>query len=303
MDGLGEARFAVDQGGAVERCEQPLVGVDDEGVGPLEAGEAISHGRREQRGGAAGSSGASAAANIPAAQPAGGGGQSETSTSASGRTEETTNYEISHTTRTEITEPGAVKRLSVAVAVDGVTTFGPKGKSDYTPRSADEMKRIDELVRSAVGFTATRGDQVSVVNVRFDHEDDPGGASAGAPLFNFDKNDLMRSGELVVLLAMAAMVVFFVVRPLLTTAGGGGGGAAGGLAMPMMLASASPGARALASPAQSEANYSSNEPDAPDRIDIAKIEGQVKASSVKRVSEFVESHPEESVSILRAWLH
>jgi flagellar M-ring protein FliF len=44
-------------------------------------------------------------------------------------------------------------------------------------------------------------------------------------------------------------------------------------------------------------------PQGESRIDIAKIEGQVKVSSVKQVSEFVESHPEESVSILRAWLH
>jgi len=39
------------------------------------------------------------------------------------------------------------------------------------------------------------------------------------------------------------------------------------------------------------------------RIDIARIEGQVKASSVKRVAEFVDTHPEESVSLLRTWLH
>jgi len=39
------------------------------------------------------------------------------------------------------------------------------------------------------------------------------------------------------------------------------------------------------------------------RVDIARIEGQVKASSVKKVSEFVEKHPDESVSILRSWLH
>jgi flagellar M-ring protein FliF len=39
------------------------------------------------------------------------------------------------------------------------------------------------------------------------------------------------------------------------------------------------------------------------KIDIARIEGQVKASSVKRVAEFVERHPEESVAILRSWLH
>ncbi|HZW15351.1 MAG TPA: hypothetical protein VFF66_03745, partial [Brevundimonas sp.] len=39
------------------------------------------------------------------------------------------------------------------------------------------------------------------------------------------------------------------------------------------------------------------------RIDIARIEGQVKASAVKQVSDFVDRHPDESVSILRSWLH
>ena len=40
-----------------------------------------------------------------------------------------------------------------------------------------------------------------------------------------------------------------------------------------------------------------------DRLDIARIEGQVKASSIKKVAEFVEKHPEESTSILRSWVH
>jgi flagellar M-ring protein FliF len=44
-------------------------------------------------------------------------------------------------------------------------------------------------------------------------------------------------------------------------------------------------------------------PDIEQKIDIARIEGQVKASSIRRVSEFVDKHPEESVSILRSWLH
>ena len=39
------------------------------------------------------------------------------------------------------------------------------------------------------------------------------------------------------------------------------------------------------------------------RLDIARIEGQVKASSVRKVSDFVESHPDESRSILRTWVH
>ena len=196
-------------------------------------------------------------------------------------------------------EPGQVKRLSVAVAVDGVTTLGPKGKLNYAPRSDDEMNRIKELVRSAVGYSAQRGDQISVINVRFDHGDEEGTNSALPAVLNFDKNDMMRVAELAVLLVMAAMVVFFGVRPLLSTAAGGG--------MPSMplLAGVTGGS---ASPQRSEPQITlTSTPQhaaAPDaRIDIARIEGQVKASSVKQVSEFVETHPEESVSILRAWLH
>ncbi len=44
-------------------------------------------------------------------------------------------------------------------------------------------------------------------------------------------------------------------------------------------------------------------PDMEATIDIAKIEGQVRASSVKKVSEFVERNPEASISIIRNWLH
>ncbi len=69
---------------------------------------------------------------------------------------------------TTVAPPGTVKRLSVAVAVDGVTSPGANGKVDYQPRSAEEMQHIGELVRSAVGYNAQRGDQVSVINVRFD---------------------------------------------------------------------------------------------------------------------------------------
>ena len=245
-----------------------------------------------------GAAGTTTAANIP-----GGAGQTTpgepANTSDSNRTEETTNYEISHSTRTEVIEPGQLKRLSVAVAVDGVTTLGPKGKVSYAPRSADEMKRIDELVRSAVGYSATRGDVVSVINVRFDHGEEDGTA-AGSPLLNFDKNDMMRMAELGVLLVMAALVVFFVVRPLLSTAAGGG--RAG---LPMLAgASAGGGSAPLTVGPEMQTNVVKAGPAIPDpRIDIAKIEGAVKASSVKQVSEFVDNHPEESVSILRAWLH
>jgi flagellar M-ring protein FliF len=143
---------------------------------------------------------------------------------------------------------------------------------------------------------------VSVINVRFDHGEDEGAASTLPAMLNFDKNDMMRMAELGVLLVMAALVVFFVVRPLLSTAAGGGAAR-----LPMMLAAPNPGGGSTAlaiSGAEPQPNMIKTAPAMPDpRIDIAKIEGAVKVSSVKQVSEFVDSHPEESVSILRAWLH
>lgn len=253
-----------------------------------------------------GSGQASVAANIPGAAALGGGQTG----SQSGRQESTTNYEISKTTRTEVQEPGQVKRLSVAVAVDGVTAAGADGKPGaYTARSAEEMQRIEQLVRTAVGFNQERGDQVSVINVRFPTPDDTGGVEAASPLMGFDKNDIMRAAEIGVMALVGILMLLFVARPLLKSATGGGGG---GLPMAMLggpqvtrvvttvdgqqmqLPAGADGQLALPSPTSSELEQ---------KIDIARIEGQVKASSVKRVSEFVEKHPEESVSILRSWLH
>jgi len=250
--------------------------------------------------------GVSAAANIPGP---GAGTTGSTNSSNTGRNESTTNYEISKTTRTEVQEPGQVKRLSVAVAVDGVTAPGKDGKpGPYTPRSADEMQRIEQLVRTAVGYNQQRGDQVTVVNVRFPTDATDEGVSAANPLMGFDKNDVMRTAELGVLVVVALLMMLFVVRPLLK------GVSAVGQPMAMLTMPGAPGVTHLqTSPAgqpmqigadPSGAHLALPGPaDIEHKIDIARIEGQVKASSVRRVSEFVDKHPEESVSILRNWLH
>ncbi|MDR3509606.1 MAG: flagellar basal-body MS-ring/collar protein FliF [Caulobacteraceae bacterium] len=243
-----------------------------------------------------------ATANIPGTP---GASSTSTNASASGRNEETTNYEITKTTKTTIQAPGTVKKLSIAVAVDGVTAVSPNGKPGaYTPRSAQEMQRIEQLVRSAVGYDQTRGDQITVTNVQFNRDAGvDGGTVAGAKLLDFDKNDLMRGAELLVGAIVAALIIFFVVRPLLSAAGGGGapgamraltaGGGGGGGHVSQIAVDPNTG-EPLALPPPSDIDQ---------RIDIAKIEGQVRASSVKSVAEFVDKHPEESVSILRNWLH
>jgi flagellar M-ring protein FliF len=241
--------------------------------------------------------GATAANNIP-------GGAAPGVTPMGSRdtqTTETTNYEISNTTTTTIREAGEIKKLAVSVAVDGRWTPPANGEGEptYAPRSAEEIAQIRALVAAAVGIDEERGDRIEVQNVRFSREALPsGGTEAGSSLFDFTKNDLMRGIELLVLLVTGVLLIFFVLRPLLKTASGGGSAplqlaGAGGPAVTSLQTTIVGGATPqLSGPSEME-----------QRLDIARIEGQVKASSVKKVADFVEKHPEESTSILRSWVH
>ncbi len=229
-------------------------------------------------------------------------GTAQGPSSTSDETGETTNYEISNTVTTTVREPGAIQRLSVAVAVDGVVTppAGGEGEATYAPRSEEDMQRIQQLVRSAMGFNEGRGDQVEVVNVRFARPDGAaiGGTEASAGMFNFDQNDIMQMIQWLVLLIVGVLMVFFILRPLVKAASTGGG-------VPMIAGSSGGeggGGQALGGGTMSGAPaLPPSEMD--QRLDIARIEGQVKASSVRKVSEFVESHPDESTAILRSWVH
>ncbi|OYW35081.1 MAG: flagellar M-ring protein FliF, partial [Brevundimonas sp. 12-68-7] len=244
--------------------------------------------------------GATAANNIP-------GGEAPAETPL-GSTEtvngETTNYEISNTTTTTVKEPGEVKKLSVAVAVDGKLTPAaePGGEPTYEPRSAEEITQIEDLVKAAMGFDESRGDQVRVTNVRFNRDAlvSAGGTDGGDPLFNFTKNDIMRGVELAVLLITGLLLIFFVLRPLMKSAAGGGAGVpalagAGGGQVPVTSLQTT----VVGGPMGQLGGPSEME----QRLDIARIEGQVKASSVKKVADFVEKHPDESASIIRSWVH
>ncbi|MFZ5668923.1 MAG: flagellar basal-body MS-ring/collar protein FliF [Pseudomonadota bacterium] len=255
-----------------------------------------------------GADGVSVAGNIPGAETGASGGMNS---SRSGTTQSTTNYEISKTVTTEVREPGAVKKISVAVALDGVTAVGKDGKPGaWTPRSEAERAKIEELVKAAVGFDAERGDQVRVTAVRFAREalSENGETAKAGLLSGFDKNDIMRAVELGILAIVSILLVLFGVRPLLKGLGGAGGapglpalaGAAGGGTARLTM---SPDGGHLQIDPQTGEPLALPGPDMDQRIDIARIEGQVRASSVKRVSDFVEKHPDESVSILRSWLH
>jgi flagellar M-ring protein FliF len=244
----------------------------------------------------------SVSTNLPGESDPANAGGTDSSREVNAQTDETTNYEISSEKVTETQDGGAVKRLSVAVAVDGVWTTSGEGARSYAARSDDDMKKIEALVRSTIGFDEKRGDTLQVVNVQFAQEEAQALTPEEEPFMGLTKADIMKLIELAVLVIVALLAILLVFRPLITRllapialpAGmpqlAGPAGAALGAAA---------GAPQIAGPAGTVPALPSPEL----MIDIAQVDGQVSASSVKKVGEIVVKHPEEAVSIMRQWLH
>jgi len=213
------------------------------------------------------------------------------------KSEEIANYEISHSTKTEVTEGGRVNRISVAVLVDGVYARNDRGETVYQPRDKDEIDRIAALVRSAIGFDQKRGDQVEVVNLRF--AEVPGNAvaePAGLLSFlQFTKDDVMHWAEELVMAILAFVVLLMVVRPLVNR-----------IIAPDQpgLVTALAGADATTAALVANAEQIAAVPSATAKmIDIAQVQGQVHAQSVQKVGELADKNPNEAISIIRSWLH
>ncbi|WP_419785114.1 flagellar basal-body MS-ring/collar protein FliF [Pseudodesulfovibrio sp.] len=93
-------------------------------------------------------------------------------TQDSTRESRTTNYEINKKEENIVAPVGELKRLSVAVIVDGTwTTDEATGKQVYVPRKAQEIERIKTLIANAVGYDTARGDTIEVSNISFGEPD------------------------------------------------------------------------------------------------------------------------------------
>ena len=95
--------------------------------------------------------------------------RTEQSEGDGGSTEESiTNYELSKTIQHAIDQPGAIRRLSASVFVDGTYQTGEDGVRAYLPRGDEEMNKLISLIKAAIGYNVQRGDELSVENIAFD---------------------------------------------------------------------------------------------------------------------------------------
>jgi len=229
--------------------------------------------------------------------------------------DETTNYEIGKTVRTLIREQPRIQRISLAVMVDGTEERAPDGTVAWKERSPEDLARITTLVRSAIGFDEKRGDHVEVVSMRFTGIDEPAAAEpAGLLGLGLDKSDLLRLAESGLLGLLGLIAVLVVVRPMVIRLSGLAEPAEA-LSMDASMALASGGQLpALTGPqgsvpagqarlAQSLGSRAAPaEPEDDTMINIANIDGQMRASSLRKIGELVQKHPDEALAIMRTWL-
>lgn len=261
--------------------------------------------------------------NLPGANSAVNGAGDATSNSA--RTEETTNYEISKTIRSVVKQTGDVKKLSASVLIDGTYTTDKDGNKVYQPRSEQEIKNITSLVSSAIGLDEKRGDKLEVINMQFadiatEPEDD------GTKILGFERADLLDAAEVLTVAVMIVLVVLLVLQPMvgrLLSQESGEADSDGGDMDPMgLLPNSSAGMNPALMPPGAMGNmggmggmdlqsmgmngdaadFMSGGGEGESLIDVQKIEGRVKASSLKKVEDIITAYPEESVAVLRGWM-
>ncbi|HEX2960365.1 MAG: flagellar basal-body MS-ring/collar protein FliF [Bacteroidota bacterium] len=124
----------------------------------------------------------------------------------------TTNYEISRTVQKVVEGTGTIKRLSLAAVINGTPKEVKKGENTeivYEPRSDDQMKKLENIIKNSIGIDSTRKDQFSIVSIPFETkmgDDTKGGSSI------FDNMDKWTNLLLIFVAVGASM---FILKGLL----------------------------------------------------------------------------------------
>ncbi|MEN8834281.1 flagellar basal-body MS-ring/collar protein FliF [Pacificibacter sp.] len=246
--------------------------------------------------------------------PAGDGAQTGEASSNNSTTRERINYEVSEMRRELQRSPGAIKRLTVAVLVDGIRTENADTQAaEWQPRTDSELAALRELVASVVGFDEARGDVITIKTMEFQPVVAEGTVVQSALFPTADLN-IMTIIQLAFLALVALVLGLFVVRPIFATAPAALPAPALGLAAPeapQTLQAAQTNTAALAQIGTSEpaltGEIESGEFNLP-TLGVASdfdAEGgarEASADPVTRLKALIEERQEETVEILRGWM-
>ncbi len=235
-------------------------------------------------------------------------GTNGTSSENQQKTKELINYEISKTNQTEIIEGGRIKRLSVAVLVDGVYAKAADGKMNYTPRQQAELDQIAGLVRSAIGFNQQRGDTVNITNLRFAPNEKLNlDGTEEASFIDLSKADYFYIAELIITLLISLFFIMFVIRPLVKR-----------VLEPekndivIDLGATVTNKNSETQPIEldtdklntlEEVENQVRENRTAKNIEEAKASGQIHTEAINQIGTLVDNNPKEATSVIRNWVN
>ena len=238
------------------------------------------------------------ASNLPEGD-AGPGAASESNNTTS---RERVNFEVSQTQREVLREPGAIRRLTVAVLVDGQQVTAADGTTTWEPRSETEMADLRELVSSASGIDEARGDVLTLKSMEFQAVPTEGTLAEAGLLSQIGPIDVMSLIQILVLSLVSLALGLFVVRPLLSQRTGSGDAvpALGGGAMAL------PGPSDMGGSPLGLTGEISNGFDLPSMpmvdFDENGMFSEQANDPVSRLRRLIDERQTESVEILRNWM-
>ncbi|MCT6813477.1 flagellar M-ring protein FliF C-terminal domain-containing protein, partial [Bombella apis] len=212
-------------------------------------------------------------------------GQNNRTGSSEERTDETNNYEIGKRTRVINQTRPRVSRISLAVMVDGTVTTDQAGKPSWKPLDEAEVKRLTQLVQTAIGYDKTRGDEVNVVSMPFRVDGGADMPHQDTPFFTREMIIYLAEWIVPILLLLGAAAM--LLGPILRRARKGAG-AEGAVA----------GAEAAADGSSAEGGEAGRS----DRISVDGVEGEMRREALARVTQRVEENPDDAIAVVRNWL-
>jgi flagellar M-ring protein FliF len=230
--------------------------------------------------------------NLPDGDAAAGDGRSESRDVTS---RQRVNYDMSATQREIQRGPGAVRRLTVAVLIDGVRVADEAGRMQWAPRPEGEIEALRELVASAVGYDAARGDVITIRSLPFEPVARIEGSAPATGLIERLGLDVMGLIRLAALAVVALFLALFVLRPLLLGRRDGSG--------PLELP------RPVRAVAQAAGPYLSGE--IAEDGDLSSLRsvgadgdrrGAGAEDPVERMRRLIVERQDETVEILRSWM-
>jgi flagellar M-ring protein FliF len=236
----------------------------------------------------------SVANNLPGG---GGGAEGGNNFATIEKSDQTTNYEISKTIKNQISESGIVKKLSIGILVDGKYTTDPVSKKDiYNPRPKEELDKIANLVKVAVGFSEDRNDKIEVVNMEFSMPKEEQEAEEE----NWLRDELPNLFQTLVFAVVILLILITVIRPIalkafeVRSAGG----------LPVIPAGAfSPPSDAAVAAASAGSVVPGDGLGGDGLVDAPRPEKQMGESVTLKLNELVVKNTQETVSVLRKWLN